>query len=43
VDGKKFTVRVEGISAGAKAKIENAGGTVELVTAPAAVEAAAAE
>ncbi len=34
VDGKKFTVRVEAVSAGAKEKIEKAGGAVELVAAP---------
>ena len=34
VDGKKFTVRVEAVSAGAKDKIEKAGGVVELVVAP---------
>ena len=42
VDGKKFTVRVEAASAGAREKIEKAGGAVELVPAPApAAEAAA--
>ncbi len=42
VDGKKFTVRVEAVSASAKEKIEKAGGAVELVVAPeAAVEVAA--
>lgn len=40
VDGKKFTVRVEAVSAGAKEKIEKAGGVVELVAAPAAAAAA---
>jgi len=34
VDGKKFTVRVEAVSAGAKEKIEKAGGAVELTAAP---------
>ncbi len=41
VDGKKFTIRVEAASAGAREKIEKAGGAVELVLAPAAAEAAA--
>lgn len=43
VDGKKFTVRVEAVSAGAKEKIEKAGGVVELVVAPAAAAEAAAK
>jgi large subunit ribosomal protein L15 len=43
VDGKKFTVRVEAVSAGAKDKIEKAGGAVELVGAPEAAAEAVAE